>query len=145
VPDNAEIGHANVVSEWTRPQPNPGVIRWLADQDEDRLFVSGVTLAELHHGVNRLAAGARRKRLQGWLDEELRERFEGRIVTVNEDAARVWGKLMATTEVRGKRMNLMDGFLAATALVFGLTLVTRNVADFEASGCAISSPWNART
>jgi toxin FitB len=135
----------NAVSEWAKPQPNLGVIRWMADQDEDRLFMSVVTLAELQHGVERLAAGVRRERLEEWLDEELRQRFEGRIVPVNEDIAKSWGKLMARSEARGRRMNLMDGFLAATCLVFGLTLVTRDLRDFAGTGCAIFSPWDART
>jgi predicted nucleic acid-binding protein len=134
----------NVVSEWAKPQPNVGVIQWMADQDEDRLFVSVITLAELQHGVDRLAVGARRRRLEVWLDEELRERFEGRIVPVNEDVAKAWGRLMAMSEARGKRMNLMDGFLAATGLVFGLTLVTRDLGDFAQSGCRTFSPWDAR-
>ncbi len=133
----------HAVSEWAKPQPNLGVIHWMADQDEDRLFMSVVTLAELQHGVDRLGAGARRKRLEVWLDEELRQRFEGRIVSVNEDIAKSWGKLMAKSEARGKRMNLMDGFLAATCLVFGLTLVTRDLGDFAESGCSTLSPWDA--
>jgi predicted nucleic acid-binding protein len=131
----------NAVSEWAKPQPNLGVIRWLADQDEDRLFISVVTLAELYHGAHRLAAGARRNRLEEWLNEELRQRFEGRIVPVNEDIAKSWGKLMAGSEARGKGMNLVDAFLAATCLVFGLTLVTRDLGDFAESGCATFSPW----
>jgi len=134
----------NAVSEWAKPQPNLGVIRWMAEQDEDRLFLSVVTLAELHHGVDRLAAGARRKQLEDWLNEDLRQRFEGRIVPVNEDIAKSWGKLMARSEARGKRMNLMDGFLAATCLVFRLTLVTRDLGDFVESGCTTFSPWEAR-
>lgn len=133
----------HAVSEWAKPQPNLGVIHWMADQDEDRLFMSVVTLAELQHGVDRLGAGARRKRLEVWLDEELRQRFEGRIVSVNEDIAKSWGKLMAKSEARGQRMNLMDGFLAATCLVFGLTLVTRDLGDFAESGCSTLSPWDA--
>src|SRR5580658_7481628 len=116
----------------------------MADQDEDRLFMSVVTLAELQHGVERLAAGVRRERLEEWLNEELRQRFEGRIVPVNEDIAKSWGKLMARSEARGKRMNLMDGFLAATCLVLGLTIVTRDLGDFAESGCATFSPWDAR-
>ena len=134
----------NVVSEWAKPQPNLGVIRWMADQDEDRLFVSVITLAELHHGMDRLAVGPRRKRLEAWLDEELRERFDGRVVPANEDIAKAWGKLIAASEARGKRMNLMDGFLAATCLVFRLTLVTRDLGDFAESGCPIVSPWDTR-
>ena len=66
----------NVVSEWVKPRPHPGVITWLAEADEDRVFLSVVTLAELRHGVERMAAGSRRARLDVWLREELPLRFE---------------------------------------------------------------------
>jgi predicted nucleic acid-binding protein len=58
--------NTNLVSEWTKSRPNPGVVSWLADADEDRVFISVVTIAELRHGVERLAIGRRRKRLAEW-------------------------------------------------------------------------------
>ncbi len=73
----------NVVSEWTKPRPNPGVVGWLANADEDRIFISVVTLAEIRHGVDRLPPGRRRKRLAEWLQSELLERFGGRIVSID--------------------------------------------------------------
>ena len=59
----------NVVSEWTKPRPDTGVVAWLAEADEDRIFISVITVAELRHGVERLPAGARRERLDTWLTE----------------------------------------------------------------------------
>jgi predicted nucleic acid-binding protein len=132
----------NVVSEWAKPQPNSSVVQWLAEQDEDRLFLSVITLAELRHGVERLAAGARRERLASWINQELMDRFEDRILSVNKAVANAWGKLMAMSEARGTRMHVMDGFLAASALEWGLALVTRNVKDFERVGCEVVSPWD---
>lgn len=131
----------NLVSEWAKPQPNPGVVRWLAEADEDRLWMSVVTLAELRHGVERLGAGARRKRLEAWIDGELQERFEKRILAVDEKVADYWGRLIARSETVGRPMHVMDGFLAATAEVYGLTIVTRNLGDFEITGCPKLSPW----
>jgi predicted nucleic acid-binding protein len=131
----------NVVSEWSKPRLNAGVVRWLAEQDEDRLFLSVITLAEVRRGVERLAVGARRSRLEKWLGDELSERFAGRILRIDEAVAKRWGSLIAASEAQGKRMNVMDGFLAATAVECGLTLVTRNVGDFLASGCEVFSPW----
>jgi len=61
----------NVVYEWVKPRPDPRVIAWLDDVDEDRVFLSVVTLAELRYGVDRLAAGGRRTRLDVWLREDL--------------------------------------------------------------------------
>ncbi|MGH9743450.1 MAG: type II toxin-antitoxin system VapC family toxin [Candidatus Acidiferrum sp.] len=132
----------NVVSEWAKPRPNAGVVRWLADQDEDRLFLSVITLAELRHGVEQMRRCVRRERLNVWIEDELRERFEGRILSIHEGVADAWGRLMAMSESRGKRMNVTDGFLAAIATVWGLSLVTRDIADFKAAGCAFFNPWN---
>jgi predicted nucleic acid-binding protein len=85
----------NVVSEWTRPNPNPGVIEWLAQVDEDRVFISVITLAELRHGVDRLAPGKRRILLDEWLREELLLRFEGRILSIDEAVADACGAAVA--------------------------------------------------
>ncbi|HEY5568674.1 MAG TPA: hypothetical protein VIM81_15720 [Gammaproteobacteria bacterium] len=61
----------NVVSEWTKPRPNSGVITWFEQADEDRVFLSVATLAELRHGIVHLASRTRRKQLDGWLRDEL--------------------------------------------------------------------------
>jgi predicted nucleic acid-binding protein len=66
----------NVVSEWIKPRPNPGLIGWMESADEDRIFISVVSLAELRYGVERMAAGRRRSRLEDWLRDELPLRFE---------------------------------------------------------------------
>jgi hypothetical protein len=132
----------NVVSEWSKPKPDPGVVQWLAEADEDRLYLSVVTLAELRYRVERLAAGARRRRLEEWVGDELRERFEARILEIDAEVADRWGKLMSASEAAGRRMHVMDGFLAATAIERGLTLVTRNTRDFEQAGCQVMSPWS---
>jgi hypothetical protein len=131
----------NVVSEWVKPRPNEGVVRWLAETDEDRIFLSTVTLAELRYGVERLAAGARRKRLDEWLRDELPLRFEGRVLAVDEKVAEAWGRVVARREAAGRPLAIMDAFLAATAEAHGLTVVTRNVGDFKLSTEAVLNPW----
>lgn len=131
----------NVVSEWTKPQPNAGVVEWLAQVDEDEVFLSVVTFAELRHGIERLPAGARRRRLDEWLHGELPLRFEGRIVGVDGAIADEWGRLVARREARGRPIHAMDALIAATAQVHGLTLVTRNTADFQSSVKSLLNPW----
>ena len=131
----------NVVSEWARPSPDPGVVRWLADMDEDRAFLSVVTLAELRHGVDRLADGARRTRLDSWLAQDLVSRFEGRILPVDQSIADLWGRLVARREAAGRPISSMDAFLAATAERHALTLVTRNTDDFDSLGLSLENPW----
>jgi toxin FitB len=132
----------NLVSEWTKPRPNPGVVSWLADADEDRVFISVVTIAELRHGVERLPIGRRRKRLNEWIEGELLFRFDGRILPIDAATADAWGRIVAHREGLGRPIGAMDAFIAATAQVHKLTLATRNQTDFEASVAAVVNPWS---
>ncbi len=132
----------NVVSEWARPQPNPGVVRWLADVDEDRVYISVLTFGELRRGVDRLTPGRRRHRLDTWLSEELADRFVDRVLPVDHDVADVWGRLLAHSESAGRPVGAVDGLIAATAEHHGLEVVTRNVRDFESTGVRLLNPWS---
>ena len=131
----------NVVSEGVKPQPNPRVITWLSEVDEDRVFLSVVTLAELRHGIDRLPSGRRRERLDEWLTHELRGRFEDRILPIDESIADAWGTIVAKREQAGRPVGVMDAFVAATAYVHDLTLVTRNAAHFASSVTHVFDPW----
>ena len=131
----------NVVSEWVKPRPNAGVVAWLAEADEDRIFVSVITLAELRYGIERLAAGHRRRRLDEWLRDELPLRFEGRVLSIDAAIADAWGKIVARSEAVGRPIGVTDAFIAASAEVHGLTLVTRNASDFEPTLKSIVNPW----
>lgn len=131
----------NVVSEWVKPRPDEGVVGWLAEVDEDRVFLSVVTFAELRHGIERLANGARRRGLDRWLTDELPLRFEGRVVPIDAAIADAWGRLVAHRESSGRPIGMADGFIAATVQVRGFTLVTRNVSDFEQTLPTVVNPW----
>jgi predicted nucleic acid-binding protein len=130
----------NAVSEWLKPRPNPGLIGWMEAADEDRIFISVVSLAELHYGVERMAAGSRRSRLEQWLQHELPLRFESRILPVDINVAEAWGRTASHSEAAGRPISAMDAFLAATAETHQLTLVTSNVSDFPQLK-AILNPW----
>jgi toxin FitB len=132
----------NVVSEWVKPRPNAGVVGWLAEVDEDRTFISVITLAELRHGVERLSSGSRRTRLESWLRYELPLRFEARILSIDVALADAWGKIVARGDAKGRPVNSMDAFLAATAEIHNLTLVTRNIADFQKLTKSVVNPWD---
>jgi toxin FitB len=132
----------NVLSEQMKPRPDPHVSRWLATTAEDCLFFSVVTLTELRYGAARMAAGSRRKRLEDWLDNELTMRFEGRIISVDIAIADACGRLAARSEAAGRSIEPRDAFIAATAEVHGLTLVTRDVSDFQPALKSIFNPWS---
>jgi toxin FitB len=131
----------NAISEWQKPRPNSGVTTWMASTDEDELFLSVVTLAELRYGVERMTTGARRRRYEKWLEHELPLRFEGRVLSVNPGIADAWGRTVARCASVGRPISAIDGFLAATAEVHGLTLVTRNVQHFTVLQ-TILNPWS---
>jgi toxin FitB len=131
----------NVVSEWTKPRPDSGVVDWLSKIDEDSVFLSVVTFAELRHGIERLPVSKRRKQLDEWLRGELPLRFEQRILQVDGAVADEWGRLVARHDALGRPIQAMDALIAATAQVHALTLVTRNSSDFEASVKSVVNPW----
>ncbi|MGA8153051.1 MAG: type II toxin-antitoxin system VapC family toxin [Terriglobales bacterium] len=130
----------NAVSEWVKPRPDAGLIRWMEAADEDRIFLSVISLAELRYGVERLPAGKRRRRLEEWLGHELPLRFEGRVLPVDTEVADAWGRTVSRSQAAGRPMGVMDAFLAATAEVHRLTLVTRNVDDFVGVKSVVN-PW----
>lgn len=132
----------NVVSEWTKPRPDAGVVAWLAEADEDRVFISVITVAELRHGIERLPAGARRQRLDRWLTEQVPERFEDRLLAIDAVTANMWGHVMARGQAAGRPPGTMDAFIAATVLRHDMTLVTRNVSDFDGLGVRLVNPWS---
>ena len=131
----------NVLSEARRLEPNRGIIEWLDSLDEDRAFISVISLAEIRRGVALMDKGRRRDALAEWLTHDLVERFAGRILAIDDRVAIAWGDLMAEAKRRGIGLASMDGLLAATAVVHDLTLVTRNVRDFQDFELKLFDPW----
>jgi predicted nucleic acid-binding protein len=132
----------NVISEWVRPQPEANVVAWLAEVDEEQVFMSVVSFAELRHGVELLSAGRRRDRLEDWVANDLAPRFWGRILDVDVPVADAWGRIMARSQRAGRALGSMDAFFAATAESHQLTLVTRNVRDLGGLGIPLHNPWD---
>jgi predicted nucleic acid-binding protein len=110
--------------------------------DEDRLFVSVVSFGEIRQGAAGLPEGRRRRELEAWLSDELPMRFDGRILDVTRPIAEVWGELSADAKRRGKALHVQDAYLAATAIVHRLTIVTRNIKDFRDCGPTLVNPWD---
>ncbi len=127
----------NVLSEPGRRKPHAAVVDWLRQQDPEQLFVSVLTLGELAFGAE---ARARRdpvagRRFTAWLGM-LRANYDERVLPVTGEIAESWGRLRAR-----RPLPVIDGLLAATASVHRLTLVTRNVRDFDDLGVRLLDPW----
>lgn len=133
----------NVLSEVTKPRPDERVLQWLHGLDEDRTFISIVSIAEIRRGVALMDSGRKRDALHEWLRYDLPQRFESRIIPVEGPVAFAWGDLMALAKRSGRGLASMDGLIAATAIVHRLTLATRNTKDFEGFGIEIIDPWAA--
>ena len=131
----------NVVSEWVKPEPASGVVAWLSEVDEDDVFLSVISIAELRRGIELLAAGRRRQRLERWLSEDLADRFHGRILSIDFLVADAWGRITARATRAGRTVGSMDALVAATAEVHGLALATRNTKDFDHFGVSLFNPW----
>jgi predicted nucleic acid-binding protein len=129
----------NVLSELMRPQPDERVVRWFAVVPDESLYISVLTLGELRKGVELLDGGHRREKLRVWLETELREWFQDRVLPIDAAVADRWGRLLAEA---GRPLPAVDSLVAATALHHDLRLVTRNVADFAFPALEIVNPWS---
>ena len=130
-----------LISELVKKEPNPSVVRWLDEQDEQKLFLSVLNLGELQKGISKLTDGTKKDELQAWVSLDLVERFTGRILEVDLETALSWGRLQGEAEQAGEKLPVMDSFIAATAAAHGLVVVTRNVKDMERCGVKVCNPW----
>lgn len=131
-----------VVSELGRKRPDRRVLRWMRDAQDDLQFLSVLTLGELRKGAAKAADPARREAIRRWIDEEIAVTFADAILPVDLAVAERWGSLCGEAERRGRPRPAIDALLAATALVHGLTLVTRNVSDVEWTGVLVFNPFD---
>lgn len=130
-----------VIFELVRPEPNPAVLAWVRDCEEEALFLSVVTIGELEKGIAKVADSSRKKKLASWIRNDLAARFQSRILPVDLQVAARWGVLVGESERRGVPLPVIDSLIAATSLQHDLTVVTRNTADFERWGARCFNPW----
>jgi predicted nucleic acid-binding protein len=139
---NGFLLDTNIPSELTRTRPEARVVAWLESADDEAMFFSVVSLGEIVKGVSLLDNGRKRDELEKWLEATLCPWFGARILPVNEAIARYWGALTAEFELKGRKIKVADGMIAAAAQVHNLTVVTRDVNDFAGLGAEIFNPWN---
>jgi len=130
-----------LISELVKKEPNPAVINWLDEQDEQKLFLSVLNLGELQKGISKLPEGAKKDELQAWVALDLVERFTGRILEIDIETALSWGRLQGEAVQVGEKLPVMDSLIAATAAAHGLVVVTRNVKDIERCKARVINPW----
>lgn len=131
----------NIISELVKPKPEANVTEWVENTDESLLYLSVLTLGEIRRGIAALPQSRRRATLEAWLDQDLRARFEGRILVIDQEVADRWGLLTAVARNNGIALPVIDGLLAATALEHNLTLVTRDTGQIPSMGVAVFNPW----
>lgn len=130
---------ANVLSEPTRPVPNPRVIDWLRRNERD-LAVDPVILGEVRFGILLLPKGKKRANLEAWFDEGVRRI---RCLPWEAQSGLRWAELLARLRASGRAMPVKDSLVAATALTYDLSVATRDRVDFEKAGVRIVDPFTA--
>ena len=128
----------NAISELVRARPDRHVTEWFNRVAPESLHISVLTLGELRKGVEALPSGARKDRVGAWLDTEMPEWFEDRVLPIDADVADIWGRLLGQI---GCPVAAVDSLIAATALKHRLRVVTRNVGDFRFPGLEVLNPW----
>ena len=132
-----------VISELVSKRPNKTVIDWIDSIDDEHIYLSVITIGEIKKGIEKLPDSARKEQLAEWLEENLLSRFQGRIVGVETSVMLNWGTLTAKLEQQGTPMPAIDSLIAAIALHGNLTLVTRNIQDFQESNVTFFNPWTS--
>jgi len=140
---NGFLLDTNIVSELIRSRPEPKLSRWIASTDENLLYLSVLTMGEIRKGIVQLGKTARQIELQTWVDRDLSSRFVDRILPIDEAVADRWGWISGQAMVSRVRLPVIDGLLAATALHYNLTFVTRNTRDVLATGAVLFNPWQS--
>jgi len=133
------LADANVLSEPTRPRPDPNVIEWLKEHEHE-LAVDPVIVGELRFGILILRRGKRRARLERWFADGLARLH---CIPWDVSAGLRWAQLLAELRTRGRSMPIKDSLIATTALVHGLTVATRNVRDFAETAVDVVNPFVA--
>ncbi len=128
----------NVISSYGKGKMNPRVDAWLERVDDQDLYISIITYAELWYGASLLSPGKRRTEIETWIEDELEMQFFNRFVNFGGEAARHYGRLQARAEKNGHTAGVLDTMIAAIAAAEGMTVATLNRKDFERLGVDIA-------
>ncbi|MBP9788799.1 MAG: type II toxin-antitoxin system VapC family toxin [Acinetobacter sp.] len=131
-----------VMSECIKKSPNSHIENWFNQQQPENLFLSSLTIAEIKSGIYkiRMSQPKRSNELKHWLNK-IEIDFSTRILPITDEVLNQWAEITADTQLQGKKMQVMDSLIAATAYTHKLILVTRNVDDFKAAPIEILNPY----
>lgn len=131
----------NILSELRRTKPERKVLAFIAAQPLDLIYVSSVTLAEIRFGIERVSDAGRRAELNEWLAHKVRPMFDGRVLDISENVMFKWRLLVEDGRKAGHTFSQPDLIIAATALHYGLTVVSRDVSDYQKARTPVFNPW----
>jgi len=134
----------NILSELRRPKPERKVLAFVAAQPLELLYISTVTLAEIRFGIELLPDIARRSELNDWLAHKVRPMFEQRVLTITEDIMFKWRLMVEGGRKAGHTFSQPDLIIAATGQHHGLTIVSRDTADYVKAQVTVFNPWTDR-
>lgn len=138
---NGWLLDTNIVSELRKPNCNPLVKQWSERQLPQSFYLSTVTLAEIRFGIERATDDTFRQELTQWLDNTLRPWFSDRILPVDEAVILTWRRMVEQGRKQGYTYSQPDLFIAATAALHHLCVVTRNVTDFQKAAVVVFNPF----
>lgn len=127
-------------------QPDLKLENWIVKHPESSFYVSALTIGEIQVGISKLNLKKKEEKLhrlilEDWFFEELIPRFNNRILSIDFETAIAWGSISWESKQKGIVIPIVDGLIAATAIVHNLTVVTENINDFIKTGARIFNPW----
>jgi toxin FitB len=122
----------NIISNITKVSPSGKLLAWMKEQNDDDLYISSLTVAEIRRGIFEKPAGKRRNQLEAWFSgsEGPQALFAGRVLSFDEVAALIWARLMADGKAKGQPRSALDTIIAAVAEANGCIVVSDNEKDF---------------
>lgn len=134
----------NIISEFISKKPNQKVLNYINSLDENNIYLSVITLGEIRFGIEKLDKEHQSKKIEilsSWLDNDLMQRFEGRIVDIDKETMLQWGKINGELQKIGRPMPIMDSLIASSCLVEDFVLITRNIKDFYSFEMEMINPF----
>ena len=133
----------NIISEFASSAPNSDMMTWLQEHQQDNLFLSVITIGEIQQGIERLPISKKRTRLTNWLHNTLLVIYADFILPLDTPTMLQWGAMTAQLIKKGRKMPVMDALIAATTVTHDLTLVTRNISDYQYTNIPLINPWQS--